>query len=95
MRRSRCIRHLARIRCRCPDLIDADTKFVGNDLRNLDVQALPHLRAAVVKLHGAVTVDVHKRTGLVQQRRRKRDAELDRRDGDATPLNTAGSRCNA
>jgi hypothetical protein len=45
-------------------------------LQNLRVQSLPHFRAAVVHLHGAITIDEDQRAGLVVVRRRKRDAEL-------------------
>ena len=38
-----------------------------DDLRDLGVQALPHLCAAVIQQHRAVGVDVHQRAGLVVQ----------------------------
>jgi hypothetical protein len=47
------------------------------------VQALAHLGAAVVHHHAAVGVDMHQRAGLVEQRGREADAELDRRDRQA------------
>ena len=37
----------------------------------------------MVGLHAAVGVHMHQRAGLVEQRGRERDAELDRRDRDA------------
>ena len=61
------------------DLINTDAELVGDNLRHLDVQALPHFGAAMIKLHGAVFVNMHERTGLVQVRGRKRDTELHRR----------------
>jgi hypothetical protein len=54
-----------------------------DDLRHLGVQALAHLRAAVVHEHRAVGVDVHQRAGLVEVRDVERDAELHRRERDA------------
>ena len=47
------------------------------------MQALAHFGAAVVHLHAAVGVHMHQRAGLVEQRGREADAELDRGDGDA------------
>ena len=43
---------------------------------------LPHLRAAVIHLHGAVLIKKHQRARLIQMRGRKRNPEFDRRDGD-------------
>ena len=43
-----------------------DAQLVRDDLRDLGVQALAHLGAAVVHEHRAVGVDVHQRAGLVQ-----------------------------
>ena len=53
------------------------------DLPDLRVQALAHLRAAVIHLHAAVAVDQHQRAGLIEERRGEGDAELHRRDRDA------------
>ncbi len=58
-------------------------QLVGHDLRHLGVQALAHLGAAVVDLHAAIRVDVHQRAGLVEQRGREADAELDGRERQA------------
>jgi hypothetical protein len=44
------------------------------------MQALPHLRAAVVHLHATVAVDKHQRSSLVEERGGERNAELDRRE---------------
>ena len=62
---------------------DVDAELVGDDLRDLGVQALAHLGAAVVDEHRAVAVDVDERAGLVEMDEVERDAELDRREGDA------------
>ncbi len=67
--RGRGIRHLAGVGRRGSHLVDRDAEFVGHHLRHLGEQALPHLGAAVVELHGAVAIHVHERAGLVQQRR--------------------------
>ena len=63
--------------------IGAHAQAVGGDLLDLRVQSLPHLGAAVIHLHAAVAIDQHERAGLVEERRRERDAELHRRDGEA------------
>ena len=59
-----------------------NAQLVSHDLRHLGVQALTHFGAAVVHLHAAVGVDMHQRTGLVEQGGCEADAKLDRRDGD-------------
>jgi hypothetical protein len=43
-----------------------DAQLVRDDLRDLGVEALAHLRAAVVHEDRAVVVDVHQRAGLVE-----------------------------
>ena len=58
-------------------------QFVRHDLRHLGVQSLAHFGTTVIDLHAAVGVHVDQRTGLVEQRRGKADAEFDRRDGHA------------
>ena len=50
---------------------------LGDDLRDLGVQALAHLGAAVVQQHAAIGVDMDQRTGLVELGRGEADAELD------------------
>jgi len=52
-------------------------------LRDLGVQPLPHLRAAVVQVDAAVGVDVHQRAGLVQVLRGEGDTELHRGERQA------------
>ena len=42
-------------------------QLVRADGEHLRVQALAHLGAAVVQLHGAVRVDEHQRAGLVEE----------------------------
>src|SRR5262249_19067679 len=66
-----------------PDVIEVDRKHLGDHLRHLDEQALPHLGAAVVEHHAAVGVDVNERARLVERRAVERDAELDRHGGEA------------
>ena len=84
-RRGGCRRigHFARIRRRDLDSVDIDLQFLGNDLGNLGEKALAHFRAAMIEMHGTVLVDMQQRPGLVQMRRRKRNAEFDRRQCDA------------
>ena len=43
----------------------------------------------MIQVHGAVLVDVHERSSLVEMRCRERYAELDRRHGDAALQNSA------
>ena len=64
-------------------VLEADAELVRDDLRDLGVEALPHLGAAVVHQHRAVGVDVHQRAGLVVMHDVERDAELDRRQREA------------
>ena len=63
-----------------PHPVEVDPELLGDDLRDLGVEPLPHLGAAVVQMHDAVGVDVHQRAGLVEVRGGERDAELDRRE---------------
>ena len=80
--RCRCVRHLAGIgRCDA-NASNINLKLIGDDLCNLRIQALPHFRAAMIELHGAVLVHVHQGTRLVQQGAGKGNAELHRRDGN-------------
>ena len=44
---------------------------------------LPHFRAAVIYLGGAILIKQHQRAGLIEMRGRKRNPELYRRDRDA------------
>ena len=43
-----------------------DLELLGHHLRDLDVEPLPHLGAAVVQMDRAVGIDVHQRAGLVE-----------------------------
>ena len=63
--------------------VEVDLEFLGHHLRDLDVEPLPHLGAAVIEMHRAVRIDMHQRPGLVEVRRRERDAELYRRQRQA------------
>ena len=55
----------------------------GHHLRDLDVQALPHLGTAVIHLHRAVGEDVNQRASLVELHQRERDSELDGGQSDS------------
>src|ERR1019366_612946 len=57
----------------------------GN-LLHLRVESLAHFRAAVVHLDAPVAVDEDQRAGLIEERRRERNAELHGRDGKAALL---------
>ena len=63
--------------------VEVDLEAVGDHLRHLGVEALPHLGAAVVEMDRAVVIDVHQRAGLIVPGGGEADAELDRREGDA------------
>ena len=63
--------------------VEIDAELVRDDLRDLGVEPLAHLGAAVVDEDRAVAVDVHQRAGLVQVHQVERDAELDRRQREA------------
>ena len=65
------------------DAVDIDLKHLGDHLRDLDEQALPHLGAAVVQRHAAVGIDMHQRAGLIERGAVERDAELHRHGGEA------------
>ena len=73
----------------------ADAELLGHDLRDLDVEALAHLGAAVVQMHRAVLIDVHQRAGLVEVGEREADAELHRRERDAPLQESASAALNA
>ena len=49
------------------DPVEIDLELLGDQLGDLDHEALAHLGAAVVQLHAAVGVDVHQRPALVQK----------------------------
>ena len=63
-----------------------DPELRGSDAADLGVQSLPHLDAAMTDEHRAVRIDVDERAGLIQEGRRERDAELDRRECEAALL---------
>src|SRR5690606_21086503 len=65
------------------DALDVDLEHLGHHLSDLDVQPLAHLGAAVIQVDAAIGVDVHQRTGLVEEARREADAELHRRQRQA------------
>ncbi len=74
----RCIGHLVGARGGDPHPVDRHGKDVGDDLRHLDIQPLPHFRAAMIDLDRPVGIDQHQRAGLIEVRGRKADPELDR-----------------
>ena len=63
--------------------LGVDAELLGDHLRDLDVEPLPHLGAAVVQVDRAVLIDVHQRAGLIEMRGGERDAEFHRRERDA------------
>jgi hypothetical protein len=65
------------------DGFDGQPQAFGRDLPDLGVEALPHLRAAVVHLHAAIAVDEHQRAALIEEGGGERDSELDRGDRHA------------
>ncbi len=89
-RGGRSIRHFAGVAGGAEHPGEGNAQFVRHDLGDLGVQALTHLGTAMVHLYAAVGVHMHQRAGLVEQRGREADAELDRRDGDAALKHWAG-----
>ncbi len=69
---------------------EGDAQLMRHHLRDLGVQALAHLGAAVVHQDGAVVVHVHQRAGLVEVPHVERDAELHRRQRQAALEHRAG-----
>ena len=63
--------------------LERHAQLVGDELADLRVHALPHLRRAGRDLHAAVEVDVHQRVGLVEELRVERDPELHGRQSTA------------
>ena len=64
-------------------LSTSNAELLGHHLRDLDIEPLPHLGAAVIEMHRAVGIDMDKRARLVEMGEREGDAELDRRQGNA------------
>src|SRR5215468_7833404 len=64
-------------------MIEVDLEHLGDHLRHLDEQALPHLGAAMVEHYAAVGIDVNERARLIERRAVERDAEFDRHGGEA------------
>ncbi len=73
------VRHLPRVGRRHLHALDVDAELGGDEPRYLGVEALAHLRAAVVQVHAAVAIDVDERARLIEVRRHEGDPELDRR----------------
>ena len=61
------VRHLVGVGRGDLHAVDFHLEHFGHDLRDLGVQALAHLGAAVVQVDAAVGVDVDQRTGLVEE----------------------------
>ena len=79
------IRNFARIGGGAAHVMEADAELGRHHLCNLGIQALPHLRAAMIYQHRAVGVDVHQRAGLIVMNHIERDAELRRRECQPFP----------
>ena len=82
--------HLVRVGGADPHPLQGQAQLVRDHLRDLGVQALAHLGAAVVHQHRAVGVDMHQRAGLVEVRDVEADAELHRRQRQALLQHRAG-----
>ena len=61
-----CVRDLVGARGHDADAIGRETQLAGGDQRDVGVNALAHLGAAVIHLDGAVLVKKHERASLVQ-----------------------------
>ena len=70
--------------------LEAHAQFVRHHLRDLGVEPLAHLGAAVVHQDRAVVVHMDQRAGLVEMLDVERDAELQRRQRDAALEHRAG-----
>ncbi len=77
--RGRGVGHLVGVGCGDLDAAEIDLEHLRHYLRDLGVQALAHLGAAVVQVNAAVGIDVDQRAGLVEEGGGERDTELDRR----------------
>ena len=55
-------------------------ELARRDQRDIRVNALAHLGAAVIHLRGAILIDQHQRAGLIEMRGGEGNAELHRRD---------------
>ncbi len=58
------------------NLIRVNTEFLGNHLRNLHVEPLPHLGSAMVYRDRPVRIDMHQCTSLVEMLEGEGNAEL-------------------
>ena len=67
-----------------------DTESSRRDSDHVGIDPLPHLRAAVVHLHGAVRVNQHQRTGLIEDGIGEGNAEFHRRECNAALAVRAG-----
>ena len=68
-----------------PHLVEVDAELLRHDLRNLGVEPLPHLGAAMAHQHGAIGIDVHERARLVEVLQGEGDPELDGRERHPLP----------
>jgi hypothetical protein len=76
------VRHLGGRRGGDLDPVDVDLELIGQHLRDLGIEPLPHLGAAMVQVHRSVLVDMDQRAGLVERRKREGDAEFHWRQRD-------------
>ncbi|MNQ25004.1 hypothetical protein D3C85_382160 [compost metagenome] len=72
------VRHLVGIGGGDLDARDIDLQHFGDYLRDLGIEALAHLGAAVVQMNAAVGIDVDQRAGLVEEGGGEADAEFHR-----------------
>ena len=82
-RGGRGVRHFVRRRGHHANLPRFDAEQLCRDGFDVGVDPLPHLRAAVIHLHGSVGINQNQRPGLVEHGIREGNAEFDRRQGDA------------
>ena len=66
-----------------PHAVERNAELLRHHLRDLHIEPLPHLGAAVIELHRAIGVDMNQGAGLVQVGEREGDAEFDRRQRQA------------
>lgn len=65
------VRHLSRARGHNSHCIGTYTQSLGRNLQNLGIEALPHLRPAVIDLYAAIAIHQHQSARLVVECRGK------------------------
>src|ERR1700733_382009 len=60
--------------------IEPDAEFLRGDLRHFLKQALPHFRAAVIEVDGAILINMHQGASLIEVLEREGNSELHRRE---------------